>query len=84
MDRLESLLKRDRLEMKSKRRDNFWTVSKVSLRPNVVHDNEVGAANFIITHNIWTQGYVFTVQKLSRRLISIFPQRACDCEGVRY
>ena len=32
-------------KMKSKRRDNFWTVNKISLRPNVVRDNEVGAAS---------------------------------------
>ena len=40
-------------------------------------------ANFIFKHRIRTQGYFFTVQKLSRRLDFIFPQRARDCEGVQ-
>ena len=58
---------------------------QISLRPNVVRDNDVGAASRRQLHfqaQDKDAGIFFTVQQLSRRLDLSLPQRARDCEGV--
>ena len=59
---------------------------KISLRPNLVRDNEVGAASrrqFHFQANDWEAGIFFHCPKVVPTPGCHFPQRAHDCEGVQ-